>query len=133
MYNLKEVYATISFDYDKIRLLVVEQKDNGQINCLYYNHLQISYLNEDLSFSSTAKLLDTVDSLIRQADKFLSTNIKRYILNISCLPLKSVNLRSSESLIFGPLTPATATNCVNRVLDSGKNVKEMLLQVIPSK
>jgi cell division ATPase FtsA len=129
MYKLKSVYATISFERNKINLLVVEHAKNDKINCLYYNSVEHNYLDENISFINYDHLVDKLRTLVRGADNFLGINIKRYIVNISCLPIKSIQGRSPESLVFDTLTEEHLHNYVNKLTLAKRDENQYALHV----
>jgi hypothetical protein len=86
MFNLKQVYANINFERSKIKLLIVE-KTAQKTNCLYYNEINQTYLDDNMRFVNIGDLHDKLVNLIKGADDFMGINVKRYIVNISCLPL----------------------------------------------
>jgi hypothetical protein len=115
MYKLKSVYATISFERNKINLLVVE-RTKDKTNCLYYNSITHDYLDQNISFINYDHLIAKLRTLVRGGDKFLGINIKRYIINISCLPIKSIQGHSPESLVFETLIDDHAHSYVNKLV-----------------
>jgi hypothetical protein len=116
MYKLKSVYATISFERNKINLLVVEHTAEHKTNCLYYNSIEHDYLDVNISFINHENLLDKLRTLVKGADNFLGINIKRYIVNISCLPIKSFQGHSPESLVFEALSEEHANNYISKLI-----------------
>jgi hypothetical protein len=102
MFNLKQVYAILNFEKSKIKLLVVEKKVN-KINCLYYDEISHTYLNDDIQFINANDLRERLLKMTKLADNFMGVNIKRYIVNISCLPLQIKSKTSPKFLTFGQI------------------------------
>ncbi|MDR2369217.1 MAG: hypothetical protein LBD63_01135, partial [Mycoplasmataceae bacterium] len=67
MYKLKNVYATISFERNKINLLVVECTHKHQTNCLYYNSIEHDYLDQNVVFLNHDNLIEKLRILINGA------------------------------------------------------------------
>jgi hypothetical protein len=132
MYKLKSVYATISFERNKINLLVVEHAPKYKTNCLYYNSVELEYLDKDICFVNYERLIDKLRTLVKGADSFLGINIKRYIINISCLPINSIQGLSHESLVFEALTEEHAINFVNRLMLAKRDEKQYALRIFPT-
>jgi cell division ATPase FtsA len=132
MYKLKSVYATISFERNKINLLVVERAKDDKIHCLYFNSVEHDYLDNNISFINFQNLVDKLRTLLRNADNFLGINIKRYIINISCLPIQTIQGRSPESLVFETLTEEHAHNYVNKLLLAKRNENQYTLRINPT-
>jgi hypothetical protein len=129
MYKLKSVYATISFERNKINLLVVESAKDNKTNCLYYNSIEHNYLDQNISFTNYNTLVDKLRTLVKDADNFLGMNIKRYIVNISCLPIKSIQGRSPESLVFETLTEEHAHNYIDKLMLSKRDENQYALSI----
>ena len=90
MYNLKIVYGVISFNKSRIKVLVVERADSGKINCLYNNCISLNYLNANNEFINKEELSKTLLNILTKADEFIGIVVKRYIVNISYMPIEIV-------------------------------------------
>jgi hypothetical protein len=99
MFNLKQVYAVLNFDRSKIKLLVIE-RTSEKINCIYYDETSLTYLDDKINFINASELNDKLVNLIKAADNFMGINIKRYIINISCLPIDMKLKNSPKFLTF---------------------------------
>jgi hypothetical protein len=99
MFNLKQVYANIDFERSKIKLLIVE-KTAKKTNCLYYNEIVQDYLDDQMRFINISELHSKLVKLIKDADDFIGINVKRYIVNIACLPLNIKFYSSPKFLVF---------------------------------
>lgn len=96
MYNLKNVYGVISFNKSRVNVLVVEKAINGKINCLFFDYLDINYLNDKLEFINKDLLRDKLLELLTKADEFFGVIVKRYIINVSYLPVRVVKNISKD-------------------------------------
>jgi hypothetical protein len=132
MYKLERVYATVSFERNRINLLVVEHDKNHETHCLYYGSCQQEYLGSNLSFINHNELIKKTRELINNADKTLGMNIKRYIINISCLPIRAVQKRSPNFQVFQHLTLDHANNHIDKVLGMNRDTENYALRVFPS-
>jgi hypothetical protein len=132
MYKLERVYAIISFERNKINLLVIENSKEHKVNCLYFNSVEHTYLDENIAFINYENLVDKLRNLVSNADSFLGLNIKRYIINISCLPIKSIEGRSPESLVFENLTEDHANNYAEKLLLAKRDENQYMLKIHPT-
>jgi hypothetical protein len=94
---------------------------------LYYNSIEHDYLDQNVVFLNHDNLIEKLRILINGADTFLGVNIKRYIVNISCLPIKSVQSRSHESLVFEPLNDEHANNYINKLIMTKRDENQYTL------
>lgn len=131
MFNLKQVYANINFERSKVKLLIVE-KTAHKVNCLYYNEIKQVYLDENMRFINVNELHKKLVDLIKEADDFMGINVKRYIVNISCLPLKMKFNTSPKFLAFDQvLTWNHCNNYINKIKNVNSNNDEQILHVNP--
>lgn len=96
MYNLKNVYGVISFNKSRIKVLVVERAESGKVNCLYNNCVSLNYLNANNQFINKEELSKTLLNMLTKADEFIGIVVKRYIVNISYMPVEIVKNISTD-------------------------------------
>lgn len=133
MFNLKQVYATINFERSKIKILIVE-KTVQKTNCLYYDEICLTYLDENMHFINIGELHNKLTKLIKAADNFMGVNVKRYIVNIACLPLNIKFCTSAKFLVFDQiLTWDHYNNYINKIKKLNSDTKEQILHVNPKK
>lgn len=131
MFNLKQVYANINFERSKIKLLIVE-KTAQKINCLYYSEINQIYLDDDMHFINIGELHNKLIDLIKAADDFMGVNIKRYIVNISCLPLSIKFNVSPKFLVFDQILDWNHfNNYVNKIKKLNQSNSQQTLHVNP--
>lgn len=85
MYNLKNVIGTISFSKNHVRILVSDVKDD--FNVLYHNKFQIKIFDNDYQLIDFEQAVTNLSQILSKVDKFVSTNIKRYVINFEDLSL----------------------------------------------
>ena len=85
MYNLKNVIGTISFSKNHVRILVSDVKDD--FNVLYHNKFSIKIFDNDYQFIDFEQAVTNLSQILSKVDKFVSTNIKRYVINFEDLSL----------------------------------------------
>ena len=133
MYNLKSVYGIISFDKTKVNVLVVEKTNTEKINCLFYDYEELDYLDENLEFKDRVDLTSKILNLLTKADNFIGTIVKRYIVNISFLPIRIIrNTSNTFSLVSNQvLTAGEYKNLIKQisVLDNSQN--EQIISINP--
>lgn len=96
MFNLKNVYGVLSFSRTRINLLVVERSTTGKNNCLFYDFVDLDYLTETNEFKNREVLVDKIVHLLTKADKFIGIVVKRYIFNVTYLPIRVVKNISKD-------------------------------------
>lgn len=96
MYNLKNVYGVISFNKSRIKVLVVERAESGKVNCLYNNCVSLNYLNANNQFINKEELSKTLLNMLTKADEFIGIVVKRYIVNISYMPVEIIKNISTD-------------------------------------
>jgi hypothetical protein len=132
MYFLKRVYAILSFENNRIKLLVLERQNDKQ-NCLYFNEIKLEYLDNNYKFFNATELQKSVQKLTKSADEFLGINIKRYILNIGYLPLKTNASASPTFLLFNQiLSNRHYLNYINKVKNQSSVNDEYVLEISPT-
>jgi hypothetical protein len=97
MYNLKKVYATLSFQDDAISLTVLE--NNETTNCLYSNSIKIQYIDADFNFVNVHKIKEVISYLTENCDRFLGITIKKYIVNFDNIPLTNKNTEADPTFL----------------------------------
>jgi hypothetical protein len=132
MFKLKEVYGTLCFEHAKIKLVVLEKQVNS-INCLYMNELCFNYLDDNFRIINSDEFRNKLFNLVRSADEFLSMNIKRYILHVSCLPMQIISSTSANFLIFNQkLTQDNYNTYINKYRNKNIGGDNLALEINPT-
>jgi hypothetical protein len=131
MYQLRKVYSTISFEANKVKLLVVERNTNTT-NCLYYDEFEQEYLDRAFSFINIDALVENIQKMLKNADIFLGRPIRRHVVHIPCLPTISVHDESPNFLIFNQqLDEYKYFNFVNKIKRCVINDNRTVIKIYP--
>jgi hypothetical protein len=131
MYQLKKVYGVISFEDAKIKLVVLE-KNVQRTNCLYYDECKIIYTDNEFNLINVEALKEALNNLVRNADAFIGRSLKRYVINIPCLPTISVCSQSPQFLVFKQyLDENKYQNLINKITCCGIKNDRTIINIHP--
>jgi hypothetical protein len=87
MFNLKKVFAILSFEENIVKLVILEN-NKGKTNCIFYKQVNVEYDNTFADIDRCAKLNKILVNLTIEADKFIGINVKKYIINVSDIDVR---------------------------------------------
>jgi hypothetical protein len=94
MFNLKKIFATISFEQNSIKVLVLDNTDD-KLQYLFFDKVDLEYSYDFSNIVSTHKIDNALKTLTVKVDNFIGMTINRYIVNIPFLNVEK-NKYTSE-------------------------------------
>ncbi|MDR2821486.1 MAG: hypothetical protein LBV53_00845 [Mycoplasmataceae bacterium] len=94
MFNLKKIFATISFEQNCIKVLVLDNTD-AKLQYLFFDKVELDYSYDFSNIVNTHKIDSALKMLTTKVDNFIGMTINRYIVNIPFLNVEK-NKYTSE-------------------------------------